>query len=242
MRSSTTIAAILLESGPQIAIDMLADAVLSSKSARNANSKSVTWDCEDLVFLDFGSLRIALHDIQETLERPNCVCLAVGPVPGAKLPKFMDSAHIAKGLVAKLTEVLSTSALLWHEDARALCPDVMDDFTYELENMLDHLHMQIEQVRSESAPILNPQQISVMPKPSIKKSTRKSALQDEAALRELRAHLSAKGMVGHAISRPLHVSIYVMAGTFLLMVPAIGSALFSYIALRDGLDKAANEA
>lgn len=214
-----------------MAIDALADKVLSSKIARYSSAKSVTWDCDDLVFLDFAGLRIALHEQPERGDRPGCICLGVGPVPGQKLPKFLDSAHIAQALSAQFNQGHDPAAVLWHEDSRDLSPDVMDDFNEEVEHMLAHLHRQIDKVCA-GAPSPEPRA----------RSTRKSALSDEIAMQKLRAQLRAKGSIGSAISAPLHASIYLMAFTFFFTIPALGSALFSYIALRDGMDKPSSEA
>ncbi|MGH1579259.1 hypothetical protein [Planktotalea sp.] len=245
-RSGTTIAAIMLADAPQLAIDTLADEVLRSKIAERAGARSVCWDCEDLVFIDFDTLRIAIHDVPATEHSPSFVCLAVGAVPGCKLPLHIDSARLAHGLVKRLSQIVVANAVLWHEDARSLGTEVMDDFQDELEKMLDYLDMQMAQAKEDAVleTLRDVAPTETAAKPAVPKRvplnrpiTRGAALNDEASLKALRAQLREKGMQKEPISTPIHASIYLMACTFFFMVPAIGTALFSYIALRDGVDK-----
>ena len=49
-KSCTTIAAIVLKDPTELSLDKLADEILQSKIAKHAGSRSLTWDCDDLVF------------------------------------------------------------------------------------------------------------------------------------------------------------------------------------------------
>ena len=224
-QSCTTIAAIILENAPELGINTLADEILQSAIAQRAGARSVCWDCDDLVFLDFDMLRIALHEIPATDETPYVVCLGVGPVPERSLPTHIDSTRLAHGLVKRLTQIVTANAVLWHEDTRALSTFVMDDFQDELDSMLCYLALQL----NGTTGTVEEEQKAAKPK--------SCAIKDEVALARLRDQLRKKGRAKAPISRPIHISLYLLACTFFLTIPAMGSALLSYVWLRDGVDK-----
>lgn len=246
-RSSTSIAAIMLADTPRFAIDVLADEILTSKIAERASARSVSWDCEDLVFMDFDTLRIALHEVPATEDTPGFICLAVGAVPDRRLPMNIDCANLAYELVKRLTQSVIANAVLWHEDDRALSADVMDDFQDELSKMVEFLDMQMEQARETAEPATQDVESAIEEQPTSTQKprrvafdrpiTRGAALNDEATLNVLRNQLREQGMEKEPVSKPIHASIYLMACTFFFMVPAIGTALRSYAALRHRVDK-----
>ena len=225
-RSCTTIAAILLKGSSAVKLEQLADEILQSKIAKRAGSRSITWDCDDLVFLDFDAIRIGLYEIRESQDTPNVICIAVGPVSGRSLPKHIESASLAHGLVKRIGQSIEARAVLWHDDPRCLCPFVIDDFHTELDKMLGYLELQMQGTRTPKS-----QADSAVP------PSRAETINDDAALSTLREKLSASGMIGAPVSLPLHVSLYILAVTFFFMIPALGSTLLSYIWLRDGVDK-----
>ena len=104
----------------------------------------------------------------------------------------------------------------------------MDDFQDELDKMLCYLEMQLQGTA-------DPEPVSEAK--SERQPKQESALKDDAAMDQLREQLCRKGAFAKPISRQIHVSLYVMACTFFFMVPSIGSALLSYVWLRDGVDK-----
>lgn len=230
-QSCTTIAAIVLKDAHRFGIDVLADEILQSKIAERAGARSVSWDCDDLVFLDFDALRIAIHDIPATFETPNVICLAVGTVPGKTLPDHIVSASLTHGLVKRLTQSVEANAVLWHEDDRALSATIMDDFQEELGQMLGYLELQLQGPKTtEDTFKIEPEQQTPL----------QSVLCDQAAIDQFRAQLRKSGNTDEPISLPINVTIYILACTFFFMVPALGSALLSYIWLRDGVDKSAS--
>ena len=223
VQTCSTIAALMLDDVPELSIDVLADEILQSKIAERAGARSVCWDCDDLVFLDFDALRIAIQEIPATHDTPKVVCLGVGSVPNKGRGQNFDSAKLAHSLVKRLTQIVDANAVLWHEVNSPLSAGVMDDFQDELDKMLHYLDMQM-QVVSEGDPEISENK---------ERSHRvKKKLCDEAAMRKLREHLSAQA----AISVPIHATIYVLACTYFFLVPALGTALLSYVLLRDGVD------
>mgnify|MGYP000303657417 CR=1 FL=1 len=168
---------------------------------------------------------IALHEIPATDETPYVVCLGVGPVPERSLPTHIDSTRLAHGLVKRLTQIVTANAVLWHEDTRALSTFVMDDFQDELDSMLCYLELQL----NGTTGTVEEEQKAAKPK--------SCAIKDEVALARLRDQLRKKGRAKAPISRPIHISLYLLACTFFLTIPAMGSALLSYVWLRDGVDK-----
>ena len=82
----------------------IADQILQSNIAKRADTLSVTWDCDNLVFLDLASVRMALYDRVETEFSPKIVCLAVGSVPEKTLPLHINSAKLARTLVTQFSD------------------------------------------------------------------------------------------------------------------------------------------
>jgi hypothetical protein len=225
-RSCTTIAAIVLKDPTELGLDRLADEILQSKIAKHAGSRSITWDHDDLVFLDFDGLRIGLYAVHETDETPNTICIAVGPVRSNRLPKHLDSARIAHELVKKVSRVLAARAVLWHDYQRPLTSLVIDDFHFELDKMLGYLELQMHGTRTAKTKT-----------PTCRKKARTALINDDLALEKLRKTLRGRGLIGNPVSLPLHVSLYIFAVTFFFMIPALGSTFLSYIWLRDRVDK-----
>ncbi|MGB7319652.1 MAG: hypothetical protein WBC85_16960, partial [Planktotalea sp.] len=226
--SSTTIAAAMLGNSVSINLDSIADQILTSKIAERACARAVAWDCEDLVFLDFDALRIALHKIHEG--DTQFLCLGVGPIPGSHLPEYIEPTRLAQLLVRRFTQNIKTNAVLWHDHSGALSVDVMDDFHDELESMLDYLDIQMEHAQQEHyAQIQNaPRSISASDdvlRPADDKTEReksKSSFNDDEALRIFRHYICSQHASRKATSAPMHASIYVIACTFLFMAPAVG--------------------
>lgn len=232
-----SIAAIMLKDDSTIAIDLLADEILKSAVAEHAGSRAVTWDCEDLVFMDFDNLRIALHEISSTAETPPFICLGVGSVPGQRPIEDADCSHISQELVQRLTHIVAANAVLWHDDARALNAESMDDFHEALGKMVGYLDMLVnDAVQSAPEPLTEPLPMNALPQAPLEpRST--SLLKHENELNTLRSHLRATGKVHTALAPHQHLSLYMIACTFLLTLPSVGSAILSYIWLRNGLDK-----
>lgn len=234
VKTSTTIAAVVLGPGEDIRLHDLADEILASRIADRSSARAVSWDCEDLVFLDFDGLRIALQhcDCDELEDSPAIICVAVGPVPGCGLAQSMDCAQLAQSLVRRLTRMVQAAAVLWQDHRGALTAETMDMFQDALTDMLDYLEMQLAEA---SASALVPERCAAFDdKPEAGKAA-SSLLSDEAAFAALRQTLIGQAS-GAKITTPIHASLYLMACTFFFLVPAIGTTLLSYVALRDGLD------
>ncbi|MEP5153666.1 hypothetical protein [Planktotalea sp.] len=231
------IAAIMLRDCPSIAIDLLADEILKSAVAQHAGSRSVTWDCDDLVFLDFDNLRIALYEIEATPQTPPFICLGVGSVPGHTPIEEADCSHISQELTQRLTQIVAANAVLWHDEVRALTADVMDDFNEALGKMVGYLDMLVQDA-SENFSNPSPQKNTPKAPEAVPKLNRPAALlKQDAALDMLREHLRTTGKVHTPLEPHQHLSMYVTAASLLLTLPALGSAVLSYIWLRNGLDK-----
>ena len=221
---NSTLTAISIKESATLEIKDIADQILQSNIAKRADTRSVTWDCDNLVFLDLANVRIALYDHAATEFSPKIVCLAVGAVPGKTLPLHINSAKLARTLVTQFSYPVSTNTILWSEIDQAITSAVMDDFQSELDEMLHFLDAQIRSVADGSSQ-------------DSRDKTSKTTRLDEPAIEEFRHYLQRSGNVGEPVSLPLHVSLYILACTFFFMLPAFGSALLSYIWLRDGVDK-----
>ncbi len=217
-KNMSTIAAIMLGDGPPMAIDTLADEILQSNVAKNANARTVSWDCDDLVFLDFDGLRIALYEIERTQDCPPFICLGVGSVPGNAAASNMACGKITEELVQRLTQIVPANAVLWHDDRRALGSDVMDDFHDGLGNMLEHLNSEIMHAQDAHG---TPAAQTEM--------TRADTLQNDALLNKLRGYLRETGQSTYAKNAALAKPLQMISGT--------GFTLLFKTWLRSGLDK-----
>jgi len=238
---STSIAAVMLNYGSKATVDMIIEDIKNSKLAKNASAVSIGWDCNNLVFIDIDILRIAIHDVPERDDRPRCICIGAGPIPGAGLPKSTDTVKIVYKIVKRLVEIIQASGVLWHYYDRSICRDVMDDFQDKIEKMLDHLEMQMHQLQhtvfseTEGIEALESMRVAKVTPKRVKSSNprrRGTLLKDRESLQRLSKHLQDQGLVEEYISSPLHASMYIMATTFFFLVPAVGAGLFSYAALR----------
>ena len=124
----------------------------------------------------------------------------------------------------QFSDPVSTNTILWNELDQAITSAVMDDFQSELDEMLHFLDAQIRSVADGSS------------QDSSDKTSKTKRL-DEPAIEEFRHYLQRSCNVDEPVSLPLHASLYILACTFFFMLPAFGSALLSYIWLRDGVDK-----
>lgn len=228
----STLAALMLSDKPRVAIDLLADEILESNIAKRASARAISWDCDDLVFLDLDSLRIALYEVEASPLNPPLLCIGVGTVPGMAALSSADCTNIAQELTERLSQIVSSNALLWHKANRALDAEVMDDFQDEIGRMLNHLEDDVNAVMPVPTSIAKVNDAHVYAQ-----STRAQTLQNETALDHLRADLQARGATTSAFSTPAHASLYLTIGTFLLTLPAVGAALLSYLWLRNGVDK-----
>ena len=125
--------------------------------------------------------------------------------------------------MTQFSDPVSKNTILWNELDQAITSAVMDDFQSELDEMLHFLDAQIRSVANR--PSQNPSD-----------KTFKATRLGQPAIEELRRHLQRSSHVAEPVSLPLHLSLYILACTFFFMLPAFGSALLSYIWLRDGVE------
>ena len=192
---NSTLAAILIKESATLDSDDIADQILRSKIAQRVGTRSVTWDCDDLVFLDFANVRIALYDRALTEFSSKIVCLAVGPVSRKTLPLHINSAKLARTLVTLFSDPVSTNTILWNGLDQAITSAVMDDFQSELDEMLHFLDAQIRSVANRS---------NQDPSDKTSKTTRL----DQPEIEELRHHLQRSSHVAKPVSLPLHLSLF----------------------------------
>ena len=229
---TTTLAALVLDGMPRMAIDLLADEILESNIAKRASARAISWDCDDLVFLDLDNLRIALHEVEPSPSQPPLLCLGVGTVPGRQALNGVDCTNIAQELAQRLSQIVSCNALLWHKAPHALDADIMDDFQDEITWMLDHLEADMQALTANSAASVNTDNPLIPMEETIN-----DRLHDTTAFHALSDDLNARGATTSAFSTSAHVTLYLTVCTFMLTLPALGSALLSYLWLRNGVDK-----
>lgn len=226
-RSNSTIAAIMLKSGYELSIPEIADHFLASKLAERACARSVCWDCDDLVFLDFDGIRIALQSVPEAAGQPGFLCLGVGLVPGSNNLLDLDWATLAQNLVKRVGNRLPIQAVLWNEMHGDLNANQMDTFQDELARMIDYLDMMANEFGE--AP-----QVNEISSDACARTARPHV--DEDALAEFRSKILHSGSgdndpaIGSENGSKLRVSLLVVSCTFFYLAPAIGSMLLFYLA------------
>ncbi|MEM9581223.1 MAG: hypothetical protein AAF891_11100 [Pseudomonadota bacterium] len=233
-RPVTSLAALLLQNEAEDAFYSLADLILASKLGDQANTRSITWDCEDLVFIDFDDVRIALQYASQLEGLPCRISLALGLRPDTTNAPDVDCNRLARLLVQRLSTMFAVKLVLWQETTCAPTADVMDDFQEELSAIHDYLDCYVANVSTDPEGVhapLNSQQRE--PTSKVKDATENALFDFYADTVLERTPIAAEEQ---ELSAPMHASMYMMACTLLFLVPAIGTGLFSYLALRDGLD------
>lgn len=228
---TTTIAAIMFSAAQPPRHNDVADQLMKSQLADKAQRKAVSWDCDDLVFLDFDGMRVALQHVKLQDHNSNCLCIGVGAAPNSAPLIPSTCAYEAERLVQLISKMYQVSTVMWHNHSGILDASSMDSFGDELAKMIDHLNdclTDLAPLKEDPSSNL-PTPENTLPKPA-------SRITDETALAKLRDSLAQHH--DNKKSRPaIQATVYLMASTFLFLAPPVGSALFSYAALRNALDK-----
>jgi hypothetical protein len=203
-QSCTTFAAIMRADKPDFCISELANEILQSKTVQHLGTESgsgtLSWHSNQLVFIDYDTVRIALQDVPATQDKPSIVCVAVGAVSGKAPSRHIDSAALARDFVKRVTELVDAKAVLWNVAAQPPCPEVMDDFQHELDNMLRYLDLQLKTAQHAAKKRI----------PSIKSSL----LNDPVALDDLRTDLRNSNKVGDVHTFSHRTSIYAFVRSY----------------------------
>lgn len=86
------------------------------------------WDCEDIVLFDVNDIRIGLAwSDAPCAGMAGCILISVGPCPGTIHP-HTDPAHeaLCSRLVERIQLRYPPDAMLWHQTAEPMQPDLVD--------------------------------------------------------------------------------------------------------------------
>lgn len=248
-KARSTVAAIVLSDAAKPSIDYLIDAITNSKFGRKALVRSVTYDCEDLVYLDFDAVRIALHDVICHDGMPDVICVAVGSIPEKEVDAKIDYDRLAKHLVKSMMKILKTHLVIWHEDDRALRGRVMDDFLCELETMMDFIKIQVEEVAKQEQS-LGRSSINRYSESKKKTNQKQTDTQgsfdyteyynsenfselDDQEIYGIKEALRTGNGIDRSLTTPMAATMYTISLAFFFFLPEAGATLLSYTFLRD---------
>ncbi len=134
---SSTIAQMLFVDPLQINFARLVGDLDVALSRLLGENRVLTWDCEDVAMFDLPGTRVLLA----LSEAPRsglagCLTLAIGPAPQTCLAAHIPNhANLCSRLVERVQGRLHAAAILWHDCAGVVTPDLIDALTEALPSM-----------------------------------------------------------------------------------------------------------
>lgn len=126
----STIAQLLFASAPSKPFSALVRD-LDAALARVGGDRRITWDHDDMVFLDMDGTRVGMA-IAETLDSGHAACLtiSVGAVPGsADTTDPERHAKLCERIAARVEQSLGAIQVLWHRVEEPVTVDLVDALT-----------------------------------------------------------------------------------------------------------------
>lgn len=210
---------------PELAADL--DAVLCRTGALD---RSLTWDCEDIVFFDLPGTRLTLS----WLDHPGqgiatCLTLSVGPSPHLTRPGFLKTSHqaLCSRLVERLQLRCKPAAIVWHQTEGAVTADVLDALNDTLPTLPDLL--------APGDPVICPPPASAEAAPEwqIANDTPDLPRERNAELARVRAALYPPAeQAPPAQSIQLRLAAHAMNATLIVVYAPLGAAVMTYSLLR----------
>ncbi|MBU9699473.1 hypothetical protein GU927_016630 [Rhodobacteraceae bacterium HSP-20] len=126
----STIAQFVFDRDPALNLGLLVSELDAALERSGAGRRSVTWDGDDLAFLDLDGARFTLSYTGETAPGlPSSLMLSVGPTPALRgLPPDPRHYHELCHLIAdRLRARFAPRETLWHQVAGPVTADLVDD-------------------------------------------------------------------------------------------------------------------
>lgn len=126
----STIAQFVFDRDPALKLPLLVRELDEALARSGAGDRHITWDCEDLVFVDLHGVRFTLSYTGEpALGLPSSLMISVGPGPhGRDDPRdrrrYEDLCHL---IADRLRARFAPRETLWHQVAGPVTADLVDD-------------------------------------------------------------------------------------------------------------------
>lgn len=134
----STIAQFVFDRDPALSLPVLVRELDAALGRSGAGRRIVTWDCDDLVFLDLDGVRFTLSYSGDTLPGlPASLMISVGPGPDHRhVPqdrrRYEDLCHL---IADRLRERFAPRETLWHQVAGPVTADLVDDLFARLPDL-----------------------------------------------------------------------------------------------------------
>lgn len=106
---------------------------------RGANLR-IEWDCEDIALFDLAETRIVLAwNDQPGKGYSACLTVSVGPLPFAPPQSIDTGSHesMCSRLIERLQARFPATAILWHQTAQDITPDLLDELVDNLPALME---------------------------------------------------------------------------------------------------------
>ena len=126
----STIAQFVFDRDPALNLPLLVRELDDALARSGAGDRHISWDCEDLVFVDLHGVRFTLSYTGEpALGLPSSLMISVGPGPhGRDDPRdrrrYEDLCHL---IADRLRARFAPRETLWHQVAGPVTADLVDD-------------------------------------------------------------------------------------------------------------------
>lgn len=231
-------------------LDRLIQMILTIFAKADFQQRGVTFDCDDLVYLDFDAIRIAVMVREPDYRNPKPeIAIGVGHGPGHPGKPTVLYEKLAKKLVSIIAPRVDAQAVLWCYRDGTISAAVLDDILEEAEAMREGLEQQAQlhadQPASQHvAPIAQSEPTARHMRPPAcetsaytpQASTALTPEQEQEARLDALRQFLIEEQNDAATSSLMQASIFVMSSTLLLVAPPLGATLFTYCALRNAED------
>lgn len=126
----STIAQFVFDRDPSLNLAVLVTELDAALSRSGAGRRSITWDCDDLAFVDLDGARFTLSYTGDAgIGLPSSLMISVGPGPDstydpADRRRYEDLCHL---LADRLRARFAPQQTLWHQVAGPVTADLVDD-------------------------------------------------------------------------------------------------------------------
>ena len=136
----STIAQFVFDRDPALNLDVLVRELDAALERSGAGRRVITWDCDDLAFLDLDAVRFTLSFSGDQMAGlPASLMISVGPSPGQHDPsadrrRYEQLCHL---LADRLRQRFAPRETLWHQVAGPVTADLVDDLFARLPDLPD---------------------------------------------------------------------------------------------------------
>lgn len=136
----STIAQFVFDRDPTLNLPVLVRELDAALERSGAGRRTITWDCDDLAFLDLDAVRFTLCYSGDPLPGlPSSLMISVGPAPGhhdatTDRRRYEQLCHL---IADRLRERFAPRQTLWHQVAGPVTSELVDDLFDRLPDLSD---------------------------------------------------------------------------------------------------------